>query len=61
MTEFDQLVGKTIETVETDVYRMKIVVGFTDGTRATFRPGRDNIHNDFWSTVYVILEGPDNG
>jgi hypothetical protein len=47
-----QLVGKTIKSID-EVHDTYLVVSFTDGTLANFKPKQNNQHNSKWSAVAI--------
>lgn len=49
--DLSDLAGKKIKKAEKSLYGERIVIRFTDGTSVVFRPGQNQIHNDFWQTV----------
>ena len=47
----NEVVGKTIETIEKEMYGMWVDIVFTDGTKLRLKSGHSRAHNDSWSTV----------
>ncbi len=47
------LVGKTIASIEKEMYGLWIKVGFDDGTAILIKPVTEFIHNERWSAVMI--------
>lgn len=46
------LVGKTIKSVD-EMFDSYLLVKFSDGSLAEFRPKYNSAHNDMWSSVRI--------
>lgn len=50
------IVGKTIKSVEEEMYNTQITIRFTDKSVLTITPGSAAMHNDRWETVKMELD-----
>jgi hypothetical protein len=57
MRDLDQVVGKTVKSVDYCVYRSSLTLCFTDGTQLHISTGSTGMHFDRWSTVEYEIKG----